>query len=126
VRKVAGCLIERNGKFLILHRSATDERRPGIWEMPAGRPDGDETPEENALRETKEESGLKAEIVKLLGVNKTIVDGEEKNFYCFLAKADGEVKLSFEHDDLAWKTKEEILAIEKLSQDLKYFINKLI
>jgi len=56
VAVVAGCVIERNEKYLLVQ-----ERKPevyGQWNLPAGRVDKGETIEEGAIRETLEETGL--------------------------------------------------------------------
>ncbi len=40
----------------------------GAWDLPAGYLDPGESPEEAARRETREESGLEVELVRLVGV----------------------------------------------------------
>jgi len=42
-------------------------RRERLWALPKGKPDGDETPEQTALREVREETGLEARIEQQLG-----------------------------------------------------------
>lgn len=42
-------------------------RREQLWALPKGTPEADETIEETALREVREETGLETEIVDLLG-----------------------------------------------------------
>lgn len=57
----AGGVIHRsNGELIevvLVHR-----RRPLLWALPKGTPDSGETIEETALRETREETGIAAEI----------------------------------------------------------------
>ena len=43
------------------------ERRHPTWSLPKGTPDGDETPEETALREVNEETGLEVRILGTIG-----------------------------------------------------------
>jgi 8-oxo-dGTP pyrophosphatase MutT (NUDIX family) len=43
------------------------ERVGATWSLPKGTPDGDETPEQTALREVREETGLEVRIVGSIG-----------------------------------------------------------
>ncbi len=52
-------LENENGLFLIQQRSATKATRPGMWDITAGAVDAGETSLDGALREAKEEIGLK-------------------------------------------------------------------
>ena len=54
---VAGCLIVKDDKLLLLNHS-----KYGIWLPPGGHVEERETPDETAIRETKEETGLKVEL----------------------------------------------------------------
>ena len=59
---LAGCLIlDRQGRIMLLHR---DNGKLNQWETPGGKIDPGETPEQTAIRELKEELGVK---VKLIG-----------------------------------------------------------
>src|ERR1700726_3973791 len=55
--KAAGILFLCQGNALFLRRSAR-AKHSGLWDFPGGHRDGDETPEENAVRETREEIGF--------------------------------------------------------------------
>src|SRR5438445_8077773 len=60
---VAGCLIVRDEKVLLLRRGI--EPSLGKWTFPGGYVDLGETPAEAAIRETRGEVGLDATIVAL-------------------------------------------------------------
>ena len=62
----AGCLVEREGRLLLLRRA----RAPfeGKWNLPAGYVEIDEEPSETAVRETEEETGLQVEVGELVGL----------------------------------------------------------
>lgn len=62
----AGALVEADGKVLLVRRGVEPGR--GAWGLPAGFAELDETIEETALREVREESGLVVELDELLGV----------------------------------------------------------
>jgi ADP-ribose pyrophosphatase YjhB (NUDIX family) len=61
---VAGCLIVREGKVLLLRRGAEPER--GKWTFPAGYVDFGETPAATAERETLEEVRMHVRVGRLL------------------------------------------------------------
>ena len=54
------------GAELVLGRRRHDGRHT-IWSLPKGTPDGDETPEETAMREVREETGLRVRILDTIG-----------------------------------------------------------
>lgn len=96
-----------SGKVLVLRR------KNGVWEFPGGSVEFGEHPEHAALRETEEETGLKARNPVLLGITSAVYqkDGEEKHSVYVIYK--GEVdsldfKLGPEHDDGRWITPAEL------------------
>jgi 8-oxo-dGTP diphosphatase len=64
----ATCLVVPNGSSRILLVKRSVEPKVGFWCLPGGFMELGETPEEGALRELVEETGLNAEIDRLLGV----------------------------------------------------------
>jgi ADP-ribose pyrophosphatase YjhB (NUDIX family) len=64
--KVAcGTIAELDGKFALIQRNI--DPRKGFWSFPCGFMEIDETTEQAALRETKEETGLDVDLGPLLG-----------------------------------------------------------
>ena len=70
--EAAVMLLTRNGRFLLLRRSATDPRFPGWWCLPGGGMEAGERPVDAAVRETAEETSIRVSpaSVKPLGVFK--------------------------------------------------------
>lgn len=62
-KPVVGCLPELEGKLLLCRRAI--EPRYGLWTLPAGFMELEETVEQGAVRETLEESGAKVKINNL-------------------------------------------------------------
>jgi 8-oxo-dGTP diphosphatase len=62
----AGVVIEKDGKILLVKRKF--EPYKGDWCLPAGFMEYDESPEQCAIRETKEELGVDVELDGLYGV----------------------------------------------------------
>ena len=63
---VAGTIPVLDGKIVLLRRGFPPAK--GAWTFPAGFMETDETVEEAAVRETKEESGLDVKLDKLVGL----------------------------------------------------------
>ena len=63
---VAGCLIEAEGRILLCRRAI--EPRLGLWTLPAGFLENEETVEEGAKRETLEETRARVNVRSLLAM----------------------------------------------------------
>lgn len=82
-----GCIIIKDGKVLIEHQKHGSEV---FWGFPKGHKEGNETNEQTALREVKEEVGLDVEIIKNLPpveLNYEIKDVKvDKKVFLYFAK----------------------------------------
>lgn len=94
-------IVERDGKILVLKRSATDDHLPGVWETPGGGVDREERPQEALRREILEETGLTVTVGRSFNVFTFRKDtGEFKVGITFLCQYEsGQVKLSEEHSE---------------------------
>ena len=82
-------------KILLVKRNTVPFK--GYWALPGGRMDPDETMEQTAVREVKEETGLDVKVLRRIGeyVEKGVKDEVEYEYYptCFLVKVvGGEIK----------------------------------
>jgi len=91
----AGGIVIRHGDDgpqLILGRRARS-REGAAWSLPKGTPDGEETPEQTALREVQEETGLEVRIIESVGAiqYRFTRDGRRihKTVHYFLMEATG-------------------------------------
>src|SRR3989338_803922 len=94
-------IVERDGKILVLKRSALDDHLPEVWETPGGGVDREENPQEALKREILEETGLVVAIGRPFNVFTFRKDtGEFKVGITFLCQYEsGEMKLSDEHSE---------------------------
>ena len=94
-------IVERDGKILVLKRSALDDHLPEVWETPGGGVDREENPQEALKREILEETGLVVAIGRPFNVFTFRKDtGEFKVGITFLCQYEsGEMKLSEEHSE---------------------------
>jgi predicted NUDIX family NTP pyrophosphohydrolase len=84
----AGCLVRASFpdglRFLLVHPSGNYNRR-APWSIPKGELDPNESPEDCAVRETREEAGLETRIVAPLG--EVVYSKSRKRVVAFLAEA---------------------------------------
>lgn len=118
ITRSAGCLIEYDGKFLILRRKS-DRPEGGTWGPPGGKIEGGETDIEAVLREIKEETGLDADLEKLepLGKwNRSLPNGllRYSAFRVRLNSSFGVKIKEDEHAEYKWVTPDECHAMKNL------------
>ena len=87
------CYIEKDGKYLMLHRTVKkNDVNKDKWIGVGGHFEADESPEECVLREVKEEAGVSASIIKYVGKSQysfnTPQDMVEKDVHWYLMMAD--------------------------------------
>lgn len=109
------CYLRSGGRTLMIHRnSREDDMHYGKWNAPGGKMDPGETPEECAVREVFEETGLSVIDPKMRGfLTFPAFDGVE-DWYVFVFTADrftGELKDSCPEGDLHWLTGEELAEV---------------
>jgi 8-oxo-dGTP pyrophosphatase MutT (NUDIX family) len=83
-RPAAAAVMRRDGEILLLwrHRMVTDSWG---WEVPAGRADPGESPEEAAAREAVEETGWRPRSMRRLGSFHPMPGLVEQTFHVFVA-----------------------------------------
>jgi len=98
-------IVENNGKILILKKSPNDCNYPNKWSFCSGFVKEFEPAEESVLREIKEETGLKGEIVKAGKVIDIFDKQNNKRWLIapYLCRArSSKVRLCHENADFRW------------------------
>ncbi len=94
VKRYVGVLVKVGDEVLLCKRNNEGEL-PGVWSIPAGKIDGNESPADAARREFKEETNhLISGKLGLIGfVNRTNRDGSEHRglMYVFLLESDSKI-----------------------------------
>jgi len=97
-------LVLFNSKVLIIKRDSNDNYKPNEYDLPGGRLEFGELPEEALVREILEETGLKVETLlpsRIWSIKKN--ENEQIIGITFLTiSTSDKVKLSFEHQDFKW------------------------
>ena len=81
-------LIDRAGRVLIQHRDHNTVNDPGLWSLPGGHVEPDESIEDGARRELFEETGLTATLTLLGVVERPGRTGETVRFHVFTGTTD--------------------------------------
>lgn len=117
-------LIVKNGKCLFLKRSEDSENFPGWLMLPGGKQEVDETPQQTAIRETFEETGIKAvnPILKVVATHNHYYRNAVYLVYIFESNEfSGKLRASDEGKPM-WILLEKALKNKKLYPDLKRHI----
>ena len=90
-------ILDDDGKALLLKRGMTAPSFPGKWDLPGGHIHYGESKKLGLAREVHEETGLEVTKSTLFPY-----DSIPNQFFFVVKDWQGEVQLSFEHDDFAW------------------------
>jgi 8-oxo-dGTP diphosphatase len=133
-RKIVAGVASRDGRILIIQRSADENFYPNRWELPSGKREPLEPTEETLTREFKEETNLNVKITGIVSVfdyqiqnDDEIRDATQINFLLEPAIY-SDVKLSKEHQNFAWIREDEIenYDITEQTKDVIYEAFKML
>jgi 8-oxo-dGTP diphosphatase len=100
---VKAVILDGQQRCLLMRRSSFNRNFAGCWEWPGGKVDDGEDFATALLREAREETGLAVQITGLAGAMTYEMAAAHIVLLCMEAsRVSGELRLSEEHDDLAW------------------------
>lgn len=123
VRLSTLCYIERDGKYLMLHRTVKKKDvNKNKWIGVGGHFESNESPEECLLREVREETGYTLTSWKYRGIV-TFVYGEDVTEYMSLYTADGFTGelIPCDEGELEWVEKDAVLGLNIWEGDKIFF-----
>src|SRR3989338_10206398 len=115
------------GKYLLIRRSAEKYKEvQHRWDIPGGRMNTGATLLDNLAREIDEETGLQMTSVPRLIAAQDILPTPEKHVVrlTYSGEADGELRLSDEHDGFRWVSMEELKVFENLDRYLRKLLDE--
>lgn len=103
----SGIVMNSNGEWLVVKKTYSGLK--GMWSLPAGFVDGNETADQAAIREVKEETGLDCKLEGMVGFRTGILHGDiSDNMAIFLLRPIREeqhlIPQEKEISEVAWKT----------------------
>ena len=122
------CFVQKDGKYLMLHRNINKRIMPGVWMAPGGKREFNEGLFEATRREILEETGLLIKNLRIrVAANAYIKDLDQEIFFHFITAdyASGVVKQNPEDGELKWLTFEEIGKLDNLLAEIKYILLQL-
>lgn len=123
------CFIKKDGRYLMLHRNENKKIIPGVWMAPGGHREFNEGLFEAARREIHEETGLQIKNIQLKAVGNAYLKDLDKELYFSMLVADyesGDLKTNISDGEFSWLSKEEILNLENLLEELKKIIPHIL
>ncbi len=111
----AGTLVEHGGRIVLVRRGV--EPGKGLWGLPAGYVEADESAEEAAIRETREECGLDVELDGLIGVYSFGKDPDSRGVLILYAAhvVGGTLQAGDDAAEVAWFTPETLPPDEQIA-----------
>jgi 8-oxo-dGTP diphosphatase len=98
-----------NGGKLLAARRAAHKNLPGMWELPGGKIELGESPEDALARELKEELSIEASIGELIMLTSHSASPYAINLHTFAVKEySGLPAAGDSHDEVRWLSQEEI------------------
>lgn len=132
--QVVTCILEHEGKILLLKRSSLVGTYRGLWGGVAGFVEEDEAPYDTALKEIREEVGLDFEQVNLVKQGdpvefSDVYDGRRYDWviYPFLFHVEEKepIRIDWEHEDYQWVNPEDVKRLETVPH-LKIVVSQLL
>lgn len=120
------CYIEKDGAYLMLHRTKKEnDQSHDKWLGVGGKFEDGESPEECMLREVKEETGLTLTEYRFRGIVTFVSDEWETEYMHLFTATEYEGKIGeCTEGTLEWVPKEKVLDL-KLWEGDKLFLNRL-
>ena len=121
------CYIEKDGRYLLLHRTKKEnDENHDKWIGVGGKFEPGESPEECALREVKEETGLTMTEFRLRGIVTFVSDewGTEYMHLFTCTAFEGTLATDCDEGELVWLPKAELLTKKMWAGD-KIFLKAL-
>ena len=123
--ELAGAIIlDKDNRILLIHRNTPELKQ---WELPGGKLEKDELPEQTAIRELREELNIEVNPEKYLGF-KEFEDGRailKYHWYkCQIEKGIPEL-VEVKFDDMRYFSKQELEQNKELSSNMRVMISNI-
>ena len=129
IRKAVRCYLIKDNKIVVTKYKECNKKE-GYYEIPGGKIEEGDTPEKTAIREMREETGLKIENLKYKGNIITEYPNRIFNFDVFICNECNGEPQDFKENTSEWIEINELLKKEKILSNVmildRFFIKGLI
>ena len=128
IRKAVRCYLVKDNKVVVT-KYKEGKKKAGYYDIPGGKIEGEETPEQTAIREMKEETGLKIKNLKYKG--QMIIEYPNRifDFDVFICNECEGKPQDFEENTSEWIEINELLKKERILSNImildRFFIKGL-
>jgi 8-oxo-dGTP diphosphatase len=116
VTRVTAGIIESDG-LVLLARRRPGKHMGGKWELPGGKIEPGETPEQSLARELAEELAVQAQVGELIGSCTWSGDGLSLELLVYRARITAGVPQLLEHEEIRWVKPTELLSYDLADSD---------
>lgn len=108
---------DREGRCLLLRRSAASKANAGKWDFPGGKIEPGEPIDQALRREVAEETGLAISVRRVVGAAQSELPDRVVAYLIMEAEPEsGDVRLGEEHDDYRWASIAEMAQMDLAPQ----------
>lgn len=117
-------LLDDKSKILLIHRNTAKLKQ---WELPGGKIEPGELPNQTAIRELKEELDIEIEILKFIDCKEFEDNGVilKYNWYKCKIKSGVPKLMEEKFDDIKYFSKQELINNHELSSNMKVLIQNI-
>lgn len=120
---VTGIVRNKKGQVLLIKRSKLNKTFKGFWQLPEGKMEFGEQPQETISREIEEELGCKITNIKFRNINSSVIKFKQTLYHVLRivleVKCNGKPSLSREHDEFCWISLKKAIKLSKLVDGTK-------
>ena len=117
-------LLDKNNKILLMHRNTKDLKQ---WELPGGKLEENELPEQAVIRELKEELNIKVQIIKYIGFKEFEDNGIMLKYHWYKCEIKSGIPELMEEkfDDIKYFSNNELISSKELSSNMRTIISNI-
>ncbi len=117
-------LLDKDNKILLMHRNTTDLKQ---WELPGGKMEKGELPEQTVVRELKEELNVKVQTIKYIGFKEFEDNGIMLKYHWYKCKIESGIPELMEEkfDNIKYFSNNELSKSNELSSNMKVLISNI-